>query len=147
MDFACACSNILTNYCWKDIDVSESLKWSLYSKLLPKGNIYFGVDVWAQNKSDFRHPRVTWPEVGGGGTNTGMAVRKIADYCLSVGIFAPAWSFEHFPDHGRHLERAVWEDQFCLWRIDREQHVTHRLAHLYRVFQEITFELYYRNLC
>ncbi|CAN9260078.1 unnamed protein product [Alternaria alternata] len=65
MDFACACSNILTNYCWKDIDVSESLKWSLYSKLLPKGNIYFGVDVWAQNKSDFRHPRVTWPEVGG----------------------------------------------------------------------------------
>ncbi|CAN9434464.1 unnamed protein product [Alternaria alternata] len=67
MDFACACSNILTNYCWKDIDVSESLKWSLYSKLLPKGNIYFGVDVWAQNKSDFRHPRVTWPEVGGGG--------------------------------------------------------------------------------
>ena len=111
MDFACACSNILTNYCWKDIDVSESLKWSLYSKLLPKGNIYFGVDVWAQNKSDFRHPRVTWPEVGGGGTNTGMAVRKIADYCLSVGIFAPAWSFEHFPDHGRHLERAVWEGE------------------------------------
>ncbi|CAN9346382.1 unnamed protein product [Alternaria sp. RS040] len=111
MNFACACSNILTNYCWKDIDVSESIKWCLYSKFLPKGNIYFGVDVWAQNKSDFRHPRVTWPEVGGGGTNTGMAVAKMADYGLPVGIFAPAWSFEHFPDHGRHLERAVWEGE------------------------------------
>ncbi|CAN9402895.1 unnamed protein product [Alternaria alternata] len=90
MDFACACSNILTNYCWKDIDVSESIKWCHYSRFLPKGNIYFGVDVWAQNKSDFRHPRVTWPEVGGGGTNTGMAVRKMADSGLPWPILRTA---------------------------------------------------------
>ncbi|KAL1795452.1 hypothetical protein ACET3X_005676 [Alternaria dauci] len=111
MDFALACSNILTNYCWKEIDVSESVKWCTYSRFLPKGNIYFGVDVWAQNKSDFRHPRVTWPEVRGGGTNTGMAVAKMADYGLPVGIFAPAWSFEHFQGHGRCVERAIWEGE------------------------------------
>ncbi|KAG9195773.1 mannosyl-glycoprotein endo-beta-N-acetylglucosaminidase [Alternaria panax] len=109
MEFAIACGNILTNYCWKDVDVSESVKWCTYSRFLPKGNIYFGVDVWAQNKSDFRHPRVTWPEVGGGGTNTGMAVAKMADYGLAAGIFAPAWSFEHFPGHERDVERMIWE--------------------------------------
>jgi hypothetical protein len=109
LDFTKACGSILTNYCWKDIDLSESVKWSLYSGFLPKGNIYFGVDVWAQNKSSFTHPRVTYPEYGGGGTNTGVAMAKLAEYGLSVGIFAPAWSFEHFPGHERHVECTVWE--------------------------------------
>jgi len=67
------------------------------------------VDVWAQNKSSFTHPRVTYPEYGGGGTNTGVALARLSDTGLSVGVFAPAWSFEHFPGHERDVERTVWE--------------------------------------
>ena len=67
------------------------------------------MDVWAQNKSSFTHPRVTYPEYGGGGTNTGVALARLSDTGLSVGIFAPAWSFEHFPGHEWDVERTVWE--------------------------------------
>jgi hypothetical protein len=106
--FAEACGSMLTNYCWTEADAEKSLQLALSSKILPQ-NIFFGIDVWAQNKSSFTHPRVTYPEYGGGGTNTGVAVAKLAELGLSAGIFAPAWSFEHFPGHGRDLERAVWQ--------------------------------------
>ncbi|EUC38448.1 glycoside hydrolase family 85 protein [Bipolaris zeicola 26-R-13] len=106
--FASACGSILTNYCWKDTEAENSLQLALSSKISPR-NIFFGIDVWAQNKSSFTHPRVTYPEYGGGGTNTGVAVAKLADLGLSAGIFAPAWSFEHFPGKGRDAERTVWQ--------------------------------------
>ncbi|KAK1912439.1 hypothetical protein CFE70_007723 [Pyrenophora teres f. teres 0-1] len=106
--FAAACGNILTNYCWKEADAEKSLQLALGKELLSQ-NIFFGIDVWAQNKSSFTHPRVTYPEYGGGGTNTGVAVDKLSKLGLSAGIFAPAWSYEHFPDNERAVERAVWE--------------------------------------
>jgi hypothetical protein len=106
--FAEACGSILTNYCWTEADAEKSVQFALSSKLLPQ-NIFFGIDVWAQNKSSFTQPRVTYPEYGGGGTNAGVAVAKLAELGLSAGIFAPAWSFEHFPGHGRDAEHAVWE--------------------------------------
>jgi hypothetical protein len=106
--FAEACGSMLTNYCWTEADAENSIQLALSSKILPQ-NIFFGIDVWAQNKSNFTHPRVTYPEYGGGGTNTGVAVAKLAELGLSAGIFAPAWSYEHFPGHGRDVERAVWE--------------------------------------
>ncbi|KAI4610089.1 uncharacterized protein J4E87_010845 [Alternaria ethzedia] len=115
LKFADACENLLTNYCWTDVDVSESIKLGQYAGYFgpyakgKKKNIYFGVDVWAQNKSSFTHPRVTYPEYGGGGTNTGVALARLSDTGQSVGIFAPAWSFEHFPGHERDVERTVWE--------------------------------------
>ncbi|KAI4911266.1 uncharacterized protein J4E92_010322 [Alternaria infectoria] len=115
LKFADACENLLTNYCWTDIHVSESMKLAQYAGFhgpFAKGkkkSIYFGVDVWAQNKSSFTHPRVTYPEYGGGGTNTGVALARLSDTGQSVGIFAPAWSFEHFPGHERDVERTVWE--------------------------------------
>ncbi|KAF1835253.1 hypothetical protein BDW02DRAFT_578972 [Decorospora gaudefroyi] len=108
LPFAEACGSILTNYCWTAADAEKSLQLALSRKLLPQ-NILFGIDVWAQNTSSFTHPRVTYPEYGGGGTNTGVAVAKLAEFGLSAGIFAPAWSFEHFPGHGRDVEHAVWE--------------------------------------
>ncbi|EMD87582.1 glycoside hydrolase family 85 protein [Bipolaris maydis C5] len=108
INFASACGSILTNYCWKDADAENSLQLALSSKISPR-NIFFGIDVWAQNKSSFTHPRVTYPEYGGGGTNTGVAVAKLAGLGLSAGIFAPAWSFEHFPGKGRAAERTVWQ--------------------------------------
>jgi hypothetical protein len=108
--FADACGGILTNYCWTEASALESVKLGTYTSYLDeKKKIYFGVDVWAQNKSSFTHPRVTYPEYGGGGTNTGVAGAKAAEMGLSVGIFAPAWSFEHFPGHERNVERTIWE--------------------------------------
>lgn len=106
--FAKACGSILTNYCWKETDAESSKRFALRNDI-PLKNIFFGVDVWAQNTTKLSHPRVTYPEKGGGGTNTGVAVAKLASLGLSAGIFAPAWSFEHFPGHARDVERAVWE--------------------------------------
>ncbi|KAF1944865.1 hypothetical protein EJ02DRAFT_509822 [Clathrospora elynae] len=106
--FAEACGSFLTNYCWTEGDTESSRQLALSSKLLPR-NIFFGIDVWAQNTSSFTHPRVTYPEYGGGGTNTGVAVAKLAELGFSAGIFAPAWSFEHFPSYGRDIERVVWQ--------------------------------------
>jgi hypothetical protein len=73
---------------------------------MPPDCVYFGVDVWAQNATSLTHPRTTY---GGGGTKTGHAVTKLAEIGLSVGVFAPAWSFEHFPGRGRALEKAMWD--------------------------------------
>lgn len=108
LPFAKACGNLLTNYCWKESSVVNSAHKALQEKL-PLQHIYFGVDVWAQNVTKLSHPRVTYPEYGGGGTNTGVAVAKLAKSGFSAGIFAPAWTFEHFPDHGRDMEQTIWD--------------------------------------
>jgi hypothetical protein len=76
---------------------------------IPLQQTFFGIDVWAQNTTSLAHPRTTYPEYGGGGTNTGVAVAKLAELGLSAGVFAPAWSFEHFPGHGRAIEQMMWE--------------------------------------
>jgi hypothetical protein len=73
--------------------------------------VFFGIDVWAQNSSGFTHPRTTYPRLGGGGTNTGIAVAKLSELGLSAGVFAPAWSFEHFPGRGKEIERVMWEGE------------------------------------
>lgn len=108
LPFATACGSILTNYSWKEIDAANSIDQALQHDLPPQ-EVFFGIDVWAQNTTSLTHPRITYPEQGGGGTNTGIAVAKLASLGLSAGIFAPAWSFEHFPGCGRAIERAVWE--------------------------------------
>lgn len=74
-------------------------------------HVYFGIDVWAQNKNFLGHSRSTYPKQGGGGTNTGIAVAKLAEMGMSAGIFAPAWSFEHFSHHGRGIQRTMWEGE------------------------------------
>jgi hypothetical protein len=103
-----ACGSILTNYCWTEPNVEASIHLALREKV-PSKQVFFGIDVWAQNTTKLTHPRTTYPEYGGGGTNTGIAVAKLAETGLSAGVFAPAWSFEHFPGHGRAIERAMWE--------------------------------------
>ncbi|KAJ4987523.1 hypothetical protein SVAN01_06980 [Stagonosporopsis vannaccii] len=106
--FAKACGGILTNYCWKEKDAEDSIR-EAFQNNLPLRYVYFGIDVWAQNATMLSQPRVTYPEYGGGGTNTGVAVAKLAELGLSAGIFAPAWTFEHFPHHGRGIEQAMWD--------------------------------------
>lgn len=101
---------ILTNYCWKE---ESALKAKLLAERsqLRLQDLYFGIDVWAQNTNKATNPRVTYPEKDGGGTNTGVAVAKLAEIGLSAGIFAPAWSFEHFPKNGRAVERSMWDGE------------------------------------
>ncbi|KAF2789593.1 glycoside hydrolase family 85 protein [Melanomma pulvis-pyrius CBS 109.77] len=108
LPYSKACTSILTNYCWKESDASNSMHLARENHLSQQ-SLFFGVDVWAQNATKLTQPRVTFPEKGGGGTNTGIAVAKLAEIGLSVGVFAPAWSFEHFPRHGRTVERAMWD--------------------------------------
>ncbi|KZM26675.1 Mannosyl-glycoprotein endo-beta-N-acetylglucosaminidase [Ascochyta rabiei] len=108
LPFAQACGSILTNYCWKESDAVNSVHKALQDNLSLR-KVYFGVDVWAQNTTKLSHPRITYPEYTGGGTNTGVAVAKLAELGLSAGVFAPAWTFEHFPGHGKNVERTMWE--------------------------------------
>lgn len=111
--FATTCGAVLTNYCWTEDKVKSSKQVALKNGVAFE-KVYFGIDVWAQNTVDFGLPRTTYPEIKGGGSNTGIAVNKLADSGLSAGIFAPAWSFEHFPGHGRNVERVMWEGE-ALW--------------------------------
>lgn len=67
--------------------------------------------MWAQNRPrDFWHPRITWPSDSGGGTNAGVAVKELAGKGVSAGLFAPAWTRQHFRgvEQRRNVERAVW---------------------------------------
>lgn len=108
LKFAKSAGSILTNYSWHESDTQSSKQLAEQEEIRVK-SVFFGVDVWAQNTTKLTHPRITYPEKGGGGTNTGIAVSKLADLRISVGVFAPAWSFEHFPGHGRDVERAIWD--------------------------------------
>jgi hypothetical protein len=99
---------MLTNYCWTENQAKDSKGFARQSGLPPE-SVYFGIDVWAQNSTKLTQPRTTYPLRGGGGTNTGTAVAKLGEIGLSAGVFAPAWSFEHFPSHGRDVERVMWE--------------------------------------
>ncbi|KAH7089918.1 glycosyl hydrolase family 85-domain-containing protein, partial [Paraphoma chrysanthemicola] len=105
LPFAEACGGILTNYNW-DLRQAEEAKQFIAQSSISFENVYFGIDVWAQNRSGFGIPRTTH---GKGGTTTGVAVAKLADIGLSAGIFAPAWSFEHFEGHGKDVDRTMWE--------------------------------------
>lgn len=98
----------MTNYCWSESEAKSSKSIALQSSF-PSERIYFGIDVWAQNNTGLTRSRQTYPKNGGGGTNTCVAVAKLAELGLSSGIFAPAWSIEHFPGQGRLIERAMWE--------------------------------------
>ena len=118
LSFATTCGAILTNYCWRENDAVASSNLAKKHGL-PLQKIYFGIDVWAQNKTKLTQPRTTYPEKGGGGTNTGVAINKLAEMGLSAGVFAPAWSFEHFSgngvlNHSLEIDNAMWEGRGVL---------------------------------
>jgi hypothetical protein len=95
LPFFDCCGDVLINYAWTE----ELLKVSRDTVNNEKRhkNMYFGIDVWAQNQPKDRfHPRVTYPKEGGGGTNTGAAVVECGDEGMSACVFGPAWCYEHF---------------------------------------------------
>ncbi|KAI4096159.1 MAG: hypothetical protein LQ344_001222 [Seirophora lacunosa] len=68
--FAEATNCLFTNYKWTEKKLAET---SLFAKDIgfPTTNVFFGIDLWAQN-TNMPSPRVTYPPEGGGGTNTGL---------------------------------------------------------------------------
>jgi hypothetical protein len=110
IEFSKTCGRVLTNYSWKESDALSSKQLALESNDLSSDHIFFGIDVWAQNKAPITRRRTTYPEKSGGGTLVGTAVDKLSELGLSAGVFAPAWTFEHFTGgHSRAIEKSVWE--------------------------------------
>ncbi|PVI08625.1 glycoside hydrolase family 85 protein [Periconia macrospinosa] len=107
--FGQACGEVLTNYSWRESDALSSKEVALTHGGLSADRVFFGIDTWAQNSAPLTRRRITYPEAKGGGTYCGIAVEKLSEIGLSAGIFAPAWTFEHFPGKGRVMEQAVWE--------------------------------------
>ena len=69
--YTLAAGNLFTNYKSTEHELTKSEQVAgQYG--IGKGDIYFGVDVWAQNTDMSGNRRVTYPPKGGGGTNTGV---------------------------------------------------------------------------
>jgi len=83
--FARAADALFTNYKWtpkKLLDSKVVADWHG----LEVSQIYFGIDVWAQNTNMPGPPRVTYPEKGGGGTNTGLVCSPSSRSILTPGL-------------------------------------------------------------
>lgn len=126
--FSEACGSLLTNYCWTDTKVQGTKQLALQQGF-KLDRIYFGIDVWAQNTTKLTHPRVTYPAKRGGGTNTGVAVAKLAQEGFSAALFGPAWTYEHFSGaRGRQMDQVMWDGQALPDEVDcscEETHQTH----------------------
>ena len=95
LDFTKAASRLFTNYRWTEEKARGSQRIATNHKL-PSSNIYFGIDVWAQNTAFTAHKRVTYPPKGGGGTNTGLVSHVfpiLPTWMTKVGIKSPCRLF------------------------------------------------------
>ncbi|KAL8903622.1 MAG: hypothetical protein Q9207_003797 [Kuettlingeria erythrocarpa] len=95
-EFAQAANGLFTNYKWTEQTLAASKAFARDTQF-PISDIFFGVDVWAQNTDMPGPKRVTYPPEGGGGTNTGLAMSVLSASGFSTAMFAPAWVYEHFP--------------------------------------------------
>ena len=68
--FAQKADGLFTNYKW-DLEKLEQSRSFANRCGVPFENLFFGIDVWAQNNPMSGPPRITFPKKGGGGTNTG----------------------------------------------------------------------------
>ncbi|KAL8850200.1 MAG: hypothetical protein Q9221_004886 [Calogaya cf. arnoldii] len=66
-----AANGLFTNYRWTDKKLAQS-KLVAIEAAIPDTNVFFGVDLWAQNTNTPGPSRVTYPPKGGGSTNTGF---------------------------------------------------------------------------
>ena len=71
LQFARSADALFTNYKWTKAGLREA---KVISKDcgITTSDVLFGIDVWAQNTNMPGPPRITFPEKGGGGTNTGV---------------------------------------------------------------------------
>ena len=68
---ALAADIFFTNYRWSDKELRQTLEFAQNWSIRPT-EIYFGIDVWAQNRTLWGPQRITYPRLGGGGTLTGV---------------------------------------------------------------------------
>ena len=80
LDFAKSADVLFTNYRWTIASLQEAQMVARGSGM-STSDVYFGIDVWAQNTNMPGPPRVTFPFKGGGGTSTGL-VRILPSLCL-----------------------------------------------------------------
>lgn len=71
IEFARSADALFTNYRWTKARLQEAQSVAGESDIAIS-DVYFGIDVWAQNTYMPSPPRITFPEKGGGGTNTGL---------------------------------------------------------------------------
>ena len=71
VDIALAADAFFTNYKWSEEEMLVT-KVVADRYALKSSEVYFGIDVWAQNTDMPGPPRVTYPREGGGGTLTGL---------------------------------------------------------------------------
>ena len=115
LPFAQAADALFTNYKWTPQTLQSSLT-TAQAHNIPLPSLYFGIDMWAQNQPPSNPPRITFPRDGGGGTLTGLAIGALAAQGVSAAVFAPAWTYEHFPPSATSgesvaaaVDKAVWE--------------------------------------
>ena len=123
--FANAAGALFTNYAWQESQLAQAGALAQCCSL-QRSNIFFGIDMWAQNTDMPGPKRVTFPSEGGGGTMTGYvsdhlyerinmltyekATHRLAEDGFSAAVLAPAWAFEHFPAAtSQQVDKAVWE--------------------------------------
>lgn len=75
--YAEVANGLFTNYKWTDQSLIDSSRLATDIGM-PRENLFFGIDVWAQNSNMPGPPRVTYPPKGGGGTNTGLVSTFVA---------------------------------------------------------------------
>ena len=80
-EFAKSAGALFTNYRWTKAALREAQVIAREYKLAVS-DILFGIDVWAQNTNMPGPPRITFPEKGGGGTNTGLVCFSSIPYSL-----------------------------------------------------------------
>ena len=71
LKFARSANALFTNYKWTKARLREA-QLVANEAGMAISNVLFGIDVWAQNTNMPGPPRITFPEKGGGGTNTGL---------------------------------------------------------------------------
>ncbi len=71
LDFAKSATALFTNYKWTEKNIQDAFRCASKHGV-QLSDVYFGVDVWAQNTNMPGPPRITFPPKGGGGTNTGL---------------------------------------------------------------------------
>ncbi|KAL8702504.1 MAG: hypothetical protein Q9201_004319 [Fulgogasparrea decipioides] len=71
LPFAEVANGLFTNYKWTERSLAKSSFLATRTGM-PTSDVFFGIDLWAQNTNMPGPPRVTYPPKGGGGTNTGL---------------------------------------------------------------------------
>ena len=90
LEIARSASALFTNYRWTEKELHTS-KYLAEKIGIPLSDIYFGVDLWAQNTNMAGPPRITYPVKGGGGTNTGYVsialLKMLLNFSRHFGLF------------------------------------------------------------